>query len=618
MVGEGKSTPLLSSYAQSPIHLAIITRDHDALSRIVSSLPFPPNSATTITESLTAELRAKSLSSAVDFRDVPRGETPLHLAVRLRDELSVDILIDAGARLGFVNDDGWTALQEAICSKQENIVKLIVKNFQILVYNRWNRRIPRLIESANSVSDFHGEIVYKFESSLIPFIDRILPSDTFRVWKRGSCFRIDSTFAGFVGFRIRRLDQSFYFFGEGCEIGGRVLSPGSMVLVVGKEKVMLNLSEEMRNGMKDSEVERKVKSMLQSNVYSAWITMSDAEVVRRLDWRRQEKFEMVGNWSAKAYDMRNVSASFKSRRVPGSKTDIDEPLSFINDCRRFFNGGDDADHGEASSSLTAEEKEQLENALGEGNCDGFCEVESVVVGNHKNGEGSKKSWIEWKKRESNNARGDDEENSQMIKKLLKAAIEGGSRRSSIPRSSSSEEMGNDKKGHKKEKKSKGKGSGLKNVKEFKISLKPVLWLTSDFPLKTDELLPLLEVLGDGLRTARRLKEFLASKVPHGTFPVKIAIPIIPTITILMNFTKFEVLQPSEKFPIPPSGPAHFHDSICFKEEFDPFSIPSNYTWIDYEDFRCLLLGKKAKIRKEREKPEATEHGSEEGYAQMRN
>ncbi|KAK6911311.1 Ankyrin repeat domain-containing protein 13 [Dillenia turbinata] len=295
-------------------------------------------------------------------RDVPRGETPLHLAVRLRDELSVQILIDAGARLGFENGDGWTALQEAICSKQENIVELIVKNFQILDYNRWNRRIPRLIESANSVTDFHGEIVYKFQSSLIPFIDRILPSDTFRVWKRGSCFRIDSTFAGFAGFRIRRLDQSFYFFGEGCEIGGRVLSPGSMVLIVGEEKVMLNLSDEMKSGMKESEVEREVKSMLQSNVYSAGIAVSDAEVVRKLDWRRQEKFEMVGSWSAKAYDMRKVSVSFKSRRVPGAKTDIDEPFSFINDCQRFVNGGDDADNEEASSSLTAEEKEQLEKS----------------------------------------------------------------------------------------------------------------------------------------------------------------------------------------------------------------------------------------------------------------
>ncbi|KAK6915329.1 Trm112-like [Dillenia turbinata] len=77
-----------------------------------------------------------------------------------------------------------------------------------------------------------------------------------------------------------------------------------------------------------------------------------------------------------------------SKCAPGAKTDIDELFSFINDCRRFVSGGDDAVHGEARNLLTDEGTELLENALREGNCDGFSKEEkNEVVGNHENGDG---------------------------------------------------------------------------------------------------------------------------------------------------------------------------------------------------------------------------------------
>ncbi|KAK6911317.1 Trm112-like [Dillenia turbinata] len=91
----------------------------------------------------------------------------------------------------------------------------------------------------------------------------------------------------------------------------------NMLLHEDEEKVMLNLSDEMRNGLKESEVQCEVKSMLHSNVYGAGIT------------------------------------DFKSRCVPGAKTDIDDPLSFINDSQRFVNGR--TDHVEASNLLMDEE-----------------------------------------------------------------------------------------------------------------------------------------------------------------------------------------------------------------------------------------------------------------------
>ena len=84
--------------------------------------------------------------------------------------------------------------------------------------------------------------------------------------------------------------------------------------------------------------------------------------------------------------------------------------------------------------------------------------------------------------------------------------------------------------------------------------------------------------------------------------LQVAIPIVPTIRVLVTFTKFEELQPVEEFSTPLSSPAHFQDakskeskgstswiswmrgshggqssdsnSHMYKDEIDPFHIPS--------------------------------------------
>jgi hypothetical protein len=113
--------------------------------------------------------------------------------------------------------------------------------------------------------------------------------------------------------------------------------------------------------------------------------------------------------------------------------------------------------------------------------------------------------------------------------------------------------------------------------------------------------------------------------------MQVAIPIVPTIRVLVTFTKFEELQPSEEFSTPLSSPAHFQDakskesegssswiswmrgsrggqssdsdSHRYKDEVDAFHIPSDYTWVDANEKKRRLKAKKAKSRRHR-KPTA--------------
>lgn len=122
-----------------------------------------------------------------------------------------------------------------------------------------------------------------------------------------------------------------------------------------------------------------------------------------------------------------------------------------------------------------------------------------------------------------------------------------------------------------------------------------------------------------------------------------AIPIVPTIRVLITFTKFEELQPIEEFSTPLSSPAHFQDakskesegssswiswmkgsrggqssdsdSHRYKDEVDPFLIPADYTWIDASEKKRRMKAKKAKSKKHRQQAKSAEgrqQANEEG------
>lgn len=124
--------------------------------------------------------------------------------------------------------------------------------------------------------------------------------------------------------------------------------------------------------------------------------------------------------------------------------------------------------------------------------------------------------------------------------------------------------------------------------------------------------------------------------------MQVAIPIVPTIRVLVTFTKFEELQPVEEFSTPLSSPAHFQDakskeaegstswiswmrgsrggqssdsdSHRYKDEIDPFDIPSDYTWVDANEKKRRMKAKKSKSKKHRK--QAAARGGDGGALQL--
>ncbi|XP_010556951.1 PREDICTED: ankyrin repeat domain-containing protein 13C-B [Tarenaya hassleriana] len=522
----------VSKYLHSPAHKAVITRDYASLRRILSSLPrlHDPAEIKTEATSIAEEAKADSISAIIDRRDVPNRDTPLHLAVKLGDEASAEMLMEAGADWSLQNEQGWSALQEAICSRKEGIAMCIVRHYQPLAWAKWCRRLPRLVSTMHRMRDFYMEITFHFESSVIPFVSRIAPSDTCKIWKRGANLRADMTLAGFDGFRIQRSDQSIMFLGDGSEDGR--IPPGSLCVISHKEKEMMNALEGAGTPASEAEVSQEVAAMSKTSIFRPGIDVSQAMLFPQMTWRRQEKTEMVGQWKAKVYDMHNVVVSIKSRSIPGAMT---EEEIFSNSARENETETETETEDDLEDILTEDEKKQLELAI----------QSSSPESSNQTARLEKKEWFSgWRRRDT-------------------TKHHEGNKRNIPPRSSlSADEKASDET-------LTGGGEitparhsvGAAAIREgsreneYKKGLRPVLWLSESFPLQTRELLPLLDILANKVKAIRRLRELLTTKLPSGTFPVKVAIPVVPTIRVLVTFTKFEELQPIEdEFVTPPSSP----------------------------------------------------------------
>ncbi|KAL2341289.1 hypothetical protein Fmac_009229 [Flemingia macrophylla] len=479
-------------YTHSPVHYAVATGDHAKLSRIISSLPRvpDPDRVTTESDSLTQERLADKISAVLDRRDVPFRETPLHLAVRLNDVAAARALASAGADISLHNAAGWNPLQEALCRRSADLAHLLVRLHHRAAWAKWRRRLPRLIAALRRMRDFYMEISFHFESSVIPFVGKIAPSDTYKIWKRDGNLRADTTLAGFDGLKIQRADQSFLFLGDGDAAAD--LPAGSLLVLNRDDRTIFDAFENAGSPMSESDA---AGFCSQSSVYRPGMDVTKAELVGRTNWRRQEKTENVGEWKARVYEVHNVVFSFRSRKISAAESDVAGseqvlPLELDEDDDGFLvaeipNSNNNADK-RRHSSFVPEERAWV--PLGRKSVD----LPSVSVAPPR--------------------------------RSSAAAVP-------LPAPPTKE-------------------------KEYLRSLRPAVWLTEQFPLKTEELLPLLDILANKVKAVRRLRELLTTKFPPGSFPVKVAIPVVPTVRVVVTFTKFVELQPPERFYTPFSSPTH--------------------------------------------------------------
>lgn len=90
------------------------------------------------------------------------------------------------------------------------------------------------------------------------------------------------------------------------------------------------------------------------------------------------------------------------------------------------------------------------------------------------------------------------------------------------------------------------------VSEKLKSYKATVWISEEFPRTKQELLPIFEILAPTQKHFHKLNTFISLKMPSAGFPVKVDIPVFPTISGTATFTHHELKQVDTKyFVIPP-------------------------------------------------------------------
>ncbi|XP_068126436.1 ankyrin repeat domain-containing protein 13B isoform X1 [Hyperolius riggenbachi] len=243
----------------------------------------------------------------------PRGRTPLHLATTLGHLECAKVLLNHGADVSKENRSGWTVLQEAVSTRDLELVRLILRHRD---YQRAIKRlagIPILLEKLRKAPDFYVEMKWEF-TSWVPLVSKICPSDTYKVWKSGQNLRVDTTLLGFDHMTWQRGNRSFIFRGQ---------DTSAVVMEIDHDRRVV-FSETLTLGSQDHEnllaavqpTEEQAMSRLTAPVVTTQLDTKNIAFERNksgiLGWR-SEKTEVINGYEAKVYGASNVELITRTR-----------------------------------------------------------------------------------------------------------------------------------------------------------------------------------------------------------------------------------------------------------------------------------------------------------------
>ncbi|XP_067935023.1 ankyrin repeat domain-containing protein 13B-like [Watersipora subatra] len=257
---------------------------------------------------LTSQLESKQY----DLEEVdPRGRTPLHLAISMGHVECAKSLLRHGADANKENARYWTALHEATCTGDPELVQCVLQHRD---YQRFMNRtdgIPALLKKIQEAPDFYVEMTWEF-TSWVPLVSRMCPSDTYKVYKNGSMVRIDTTLLGFDNTKWERGSRSYVFKAE--EACAKVLEIDHDAKVVYSETIKeITHSPNLDLLLPSSD---QVSARLTAPVITTYINTEKIEFerVKAGVWGfRSDKVETVNGYECKVFNASNVQFITKTR-----------------------------------------------------------------------------------------------------------------------------------------------------------------------------------------------------------------------------------------------------------------------------------------------------------------
>ena len=108
------------------------------------------------------------------------------------------------------------------------------------------------------------------------------------------------------------------------------------------------------------------------------------------------------------------------------------------------------------------------------------------------------------------------------------------------------------------------------AKEQRKQLPASIWMSHDFPLTINQLLPIFEIMSPSNDHFNKLREFISLKLPPG-FPVQVEIPVLMFLSARITFRNYKTWDRETRKTIPNPGAA---DPLISTKTW--FEIPKEY------------------------------------------
>jgi len=476
-------------------------------------------------EGLKLLLKQPIYKTYIDIRD-NNGYPASHYAAHLGYKEILEVLLNNGANPNKKSAAGWSIIQEACGRKDREIVGLLLNSIKTRLEGEFKSRLPSLVSGLSSLPDFEMEMKWEIKS-WVPLVSRFCPYDTYKIYKRGSSFRVDTTIVGVNGIKFQRGDLVFMF------TSNRFFSVDNM------KKTYVEFSLVSKNATTQDE---EISIMLHNNIKRIKILTDKIEFTPSKSWFGYEKTEKIGDeWNAKVYEVQGVDLKILSRK---NKKDQIQGRVGVNSNNKDKTTGEEEQEEDSDEEiiesagdeeLSVDEEDQIDDSNNNNNIKSSSSSSSSKNNNIK--EQLKKRIEEAKVA-----------NYQIRESSIKSMLEDPDY-FKLPKNFDLEN--HEKNIDKAKLKTKGLLCDGESVSEKHKYFKGTMWISEEFPRKVSDLLPIFEALSPTNKLFSRLSEFISLKLPSQGFPVKLDFPVFPTITATVIFTKYTEKEiKSELFNIP--------------------------------------------------------------------
>jgi hypothetical protein len=122
----------------------------------------------------------------------PHGNTPLMLAIKLKNLDAINVLCDHEADIKHKCYEGdISPIEYAISTKNKEILKILINGIKKQKISNWEINKKEILNLIKNIPDFSMDLRLDFDSNIFSLFTSITPSDTYKIYKSGGNLKID-------------------------------------------------------------------------------------------------------------------------------------------------------------------------------------------------------------------------------------------------------------------------------------------------------------------------------------------------------------------------------------------------------------------------------------------